>query len=97
MDINKLKTALPNLSKQSNIVDTNIVNRIVYDKLVTKINFVKEPSTSGLVIKTQYDSDKHGFEKKIADLPKKVPNTSGLVKESDYNSKIEKKILSITG
>ena len=52
MDINKLKTALPNLSKQSNIVDTNIVNRIVYDKLVTKINFVKEPSTSGLVIKT---------------------------------------------
>ena len=47
------------------------------------------PSTSGLVTKTQYDSEKQGLEKKkIEDVDKKMPNGSGLVKKCDYIIKI---------
>ena len=36
----------------------------------------------------QYDSDKQRLEKTIDDLVnKKLPNTSGLVKKTDYNTK----------
>ena len=41
----------------------------------------KLPSTSELVAKTQYNSDKQNLEKKIEDVDKNVHNTSGLVKD----------------
>ena len=46
------------LCKTGNVVDNDIVKKL-YDKLVTKVNAItiKIPSTSGLVFKTQYDSD----------------------------------------
>ena len=46
--------------------------------MVTKVKAVdsKIPITSGLVTKTQYDSDKQGIEKKLEHVDKKVPNTS---------------------
>ena len=50
--------------------------------------------------KTQHNTDKSGLEKKINDADKKIPDTSGLVKKTDYNAKIteiEGKIPSITG
>ena len=61
-----------------------------------KVNAIdtKIPSTSGLVTKTQYDSDKQGLEKKIEDVDKKIPNTSEMVKKTDYSTiiiEIEKK------
>ena len=34
----------------------------VYDKLVTKVNTI---NTSGFVLKTQYNTDKSGLEKKM--------------------------------
>ena len=43
--------------------------KIVYDKLVTKVNNI---DTSGFVLKTKYDTDK-------SDLETKIPDTSGLV------------------
>ena len=47
------------------------------------------PSTSGLVTKTQYDSEKQGLEKKkTEDVDKKMLNGSGLVKKCDYIIKI---------
>ena len=43
----------------------------MYDKLVTKVNSIEASSTSGLVSKTQYDSDKEGLEIKIEDVIRK--------------------------
>ena len=53
----------------------------MYDELVIKVNAIdtKILGTSGIVTKTQYNSDKDGLEKKIKD----VDNTSGLVKKTN--------------
>lgn len=74
----------------------------VYDILAFKVNDIKtkKANTSGLITKTQYESDKQGLEKKIEDADKVVPNTRGLVKKSDYSvniTEIKNKISSITG
>ena len=49
----KLKTIPANFSKPSNITENDIVKKIVYDKLIIKVNAIdaKIPSTSGLVTK----------------------------------------------
>ena len=44
LDIDKLKTVPVDLYKPSNVVDNDVVKKIVYDKLVTKINAI---DTSG--------------------------------------------------
>ena len=52
------------------------------------------------VLKTKYETDKSGLEKKISNADKKIPDTSRLFKKTDYNSKvseIESKIPSISG
>ena len=59
-------------SKLSDIVKNGAVKKIVYDKLVAKVNNV---DISGFVLKTKYDTDK-------SDLEKKVTDTSGLVKKN---------------
>ena len=38
IDIDKLKTVHPDLSKLSNVVDNDVVRKTLYDKLVTKVN-----------------------------------------------------------
>ena len=72
-----------------------MLSRTVYDKLVAKVNAI---DTSVFVLK--YDTDKSDLEKKITDADKKIPDTSGLLKKTDYNAKIieiEGKIPSIFG
>ena len=57
------------------------------------------PSTSGLVSKIQYDSDKQDLEA-IKDVDKNISNTLWLVKKTDYGTKItdiENKIPTVTG
>ena len=74
-----------------------LLKRSVYDKLVAELNVF---DTSGLALKTKYDTDKSGLEKKISDADIKIPVTSVLVKKADYNAKIteiESKIPSISG
>ena len=66
------------LSKLSNVAKNEVVKKSVYDKLVAKVNNIE---TSGFALKTKYDADKTGLEKKI-------PNISKFVKKSDYNAKI---------
>ena len=69
----------------------------MYDKLVAKCNSI---NTIGYVLKTKYGTDKLNLEKKISDGDKKNPDTSGLVKKTNYNSKItekENKMPRITG
>ena len=78
------------MSKLSDVVKNDIVKKTVYDKLVTKVNNI---NISGFVLETKCDSEK-------SDLEKKVPDTSKLVKKTDYNAKsseIESKVPSISG
>ena len=58
----------------------------MYDKLVTNVNAVH---TGGFLLKAQYNIDEWGL-KKINDANKRIPDTSGLIKKSDYNARITK-------
>ena len=78
LDIDKLVPVPVDLSKLSDVVKNDVVKKNVYDKLVPKVNNI---DTSGLVLKTKYDTDKSEFENKI-------PDTSNLVKKTDYDAKI---------
>ena len=75
LDIDKLVLVPTDLSKLSNVVKNDVVNKDVYDKLVVKVN---EIDTSDFVLKTKYDTGKSELENKIP----------GLSKKTDYNTKI---------
>ena len=62
LDIDKSKTFLVY------VVDNDVVEKTVYDKLVTNVNAI---GTSGFVLKTQCNTDKSGLEKKLKDVDKK--------------------------
>ena len=78
LDIGKLVSVPVDLSKLNDVVKNDVVKKTVYDKLVAKVNSI---DTSAFVLKTKYDIDK-------PELEKKIPDTSGLVKKTDYNAKI---------
>ena len=78
LDIDKLATVPVDLSKLSNVVKNDVVEKAVYDKLVAKVNYI---DTSDYVLKTNFNT-------KFTGLENEIPNTSGLVKKTDYNSKI---------
>ena len=61
LDIDNLKTVPVDLNKPSNVVDNDAVKKTEYSKLVTKINTI---DTGEFVLKTQYNTDKSGSEKK---------------------------------
>ena len=90
LDIDELVPVSVDLSKLSDLVKSDVVQKTVYDKLVAKVNNIE---ISGFVLITKYDTDK-------SELDKKTPDTTGLFKKPDYNAKItekEKKISSING
>ena len=63
---------IPNdLSKLSNVVKNDVVKKVDYNKLVTKVNNIE---TSDFVLKTKYSTNK-------TELKNKISNTSGLVKK----------------
>ena len=66
-DVDKLRAVSTDFSKLSNVVDNDVVKKVVYDKLVAKINAI---DTSGFVLKIQYNIDESGLEKKIDDADK---------------------------
>ena len=78
LDIDKLVPVPVDLSKLSDVVKNDVVEKTAYDKLVAKVNSI---DTSRFILKIKYDTDKSEIEKKI-------PNTSDLVKKADYNTKI---------
>ena len=70
---------IPNdLSKLSNVVKTDVVKKVDYTKLITKVNNI---DTSDFMLKAKYFTDK-------LELENKIPNINGLVKKIDYNTKI---------
>ena len=78
LDIDKLIPVPVDLSKLSDVVKNDVVKKTVYNKLMTKVNNI---DTTGLVLKTKYDTDKSDLEKKISDEDKKIPYTNSLVKK----------------
>ena len=78
LDIDKLVPIPNDLSKLSNVVKNDVVKKVDYNKLVTKVDNI---DTSGFVLKTKYDTDK-------SELENKIPDTSVLDKKTDYNAKI---------
>ena len=74
LDIDKLAPVPVDLSKLSDVVKNDVVKKAVYDKLVGQVNSI---DTSTFVLKTKYDTDKSKIENKI-------PNTSDLVKKTEY-------------
>ena len=62
LDINKLAPVPHDLSKLSDVVKNDVVKKIVYDKVVAKVNNI---DTSRFVLKTNYDRDKSEMEKKF--------------------------------
>ena len=72
LDINKLATVPVDLSKLSNVVKNDVVEKTVYDKLVVKVDNI---DTNNLVLKTNFNT-------KFTGLENKIPNTGGLVKKN---------------
>ena len=64
LDIDKLLPVPIDLSKLSDVVKNDVVKKVVYDKLVSKVNI----DTSDFVLKTKYQTDKAELEKKISDV-----------------------------
>ena len=62
LDIDKLVPVPIDLSKLSNVVKMMLLKKAVYDKLLGKVNNI---DTSGLFLKTKYDTDKPELEKKF--------------------------------
>ena len=77
IDAEKLKTDPVDLGKLSNVVKNDVVKKIEYDKLVTK---VVNTDTTNFVSKTKYENDSADLENKINDVDKKTPDISNLVK-----------------
>ena len=69
------------LSRLSDVVKNEVVKKTVYDQLAAKVNNI---DTRDFVLKTKYQTDK-------AELEKKIPDTSGLVKKIKL-TELEKKI-----
>ena len=70
IDIGKLKTAPADLSELSkNVVDNDVVQKLsMVNKSLRLMNAI---DTSGFALKTQYNTDISGLEKKINDADKK--------------------------
>ena len=56
------------MSKLRNVVNNDVVKKTVYDKLVAKVNAIE---TSGVVLKTKYNTDESDIGKKIRTLTTK--------------------------
>ena len=65
LDIDKSAPFPVNLSKLSDVVKNDVVEKTVYDKLVAKVNNI---DTSDFMLKTIYNTDKTDLEKKISDV-----------------------------
>ena len=81
IDAVKMRTVPVDLSEPSTVVDYNVVKKTVNDKLVT-ID-IKVLSSRWLVTRQGGP-----LKKKIKDAGKKIPNTSVLVRKTNYNTKL---------
>ena len=97
IDAGKLRTVPVNLAKLSNVVKNDVVKKIEYNSLKTKVDSI---DTANFLLKTKYEKVGSDIEDKISKIGKKIPDVSDSVKKTDFNAKvaeIEGKIPSISG
>ena len=75
LDIAKLKPTSVNLSRLSNVVKNDVVEKDVYDELVKKGNAIQTNDTSNLVKKTDSDIKIDEFEKNTPKHDKYITTT----------------------
>ena len=104
LDIDKLAPVPFDFSKLSDVVKNGIIKKIVYDKLVAKVNNI---DTNDFVLKTKYNTDKTKLEKKIpnvtdffkkvrlTELENKVPDISNLATKTALTT-VENKIPNVS-
>ena len=92
------------MSKLRSIVKIEVVKKAVYDKLAAKVNNI---DTSGVFLKTKYQTDKAKLEMKISDVTDfvkktkltesedKIPDVSSLAAKTVL-TKVESKIPSVS-
>ena len=78
MDVDKSKSVLVDLSKLKNIVKNGSSQKIVYKKLVPKVDAI---DTSGFVWKSKCDTDESSLKKKVIDAVKKYLILADLLKK----------------
>ena len=78
IDADKLKTFPVDLAKLSNVVKNDVLKKIEYNKLVTKVDNI---DITNFVKKTKYEKDGTDFEDKIDNIDKKIPDVTNLVKK----------------
>ena len=66
------------MSKLSNVVDSDVAKKIVYDRLVAPVIL----NASEFVSKTQHNFEKIDIEKKTFDVDKEIPDTKEFVKKN---------------
>ena len=92
LDVDKLNVVPLDLKKLSDVVSQEVVKKMVYNKLNTKINNLenKIPDATTLIFKNQYNTDKQILAKKmkVEDVDIKTPSVSGLVTTTVLNTKI---------
>ena len=85
-DLASLKAEVDRIDRDKlKIVPADFSTKTVYDKLAANINTI---DTSVFVLKTQYNTDKSGLEKKVDDANKKITDTCRLLEKTDYYAKI---------
>ena len=72
------------LSKLSDVVKNDVVKKIVYDKLVAKVDHI---DTSDFVLKTKCNTDKAELENKILDVSNLVKKTKLIELENKIQQK----------
>ena len=85
LDIDKWAPVPTDLSKLSNVVKNDVVKKVVYNKLVAKVDNI---DTSDFVLKTKYQTGK-------TELERKITNVTDFVKKAKL-TELEKKIPDIT-
>ena len=105
LDVNKLKPIPTDLSKLSDVVKNDVVEKTDYNKLVTTVDNI---DTSGLVKKTDCNTKISEIEDKISDIidlatkaalttvENKIPSISNLETKPALTT-VENKIPSISG
>ena len=72
------------MSKLSDVVKNDVVKKIVYDKLVAKVDHI---DTSDFVLKTKCNTDKTELENKILDVSNLVKKTKLIELENKIQQK----------
>ena len=100
----KLKTALADLAKLSNVVKNDVVKKTDYNTLKNKVNAI---DTLKFASRTKFTTDTNALDDKIDKVEKKIPDISGLATKSsvtrliteqeDYTDKVKNKIPDISG